>query len=233
MIKPPHSSHNSLPRIRAEKKDLLAMDPLKKVTLDGPEKFTYVSSLLSNEEREQLQLVLLNNIDVFAWSLSDMVGINPTMASHKLNIIPMTKPLRHKVRRFHPARHQIIQTEVDNLLRACFIREVKCLEWLANVVVVPKKGGKWRVCVDYTDLNEAYPKYSFPLLHIDQVVDAATGNEILLFLNYFSRYHQIPMHPIDSEKMTFITFHGLLFSSFHLYKSLVKSNLICKCTDHK
>ena len=64
------------------------MDPLEKVMLDGPEKFTYVSSLLSNEEREQLQLVLLNNIDVFAWSHSDIVGINLTMASHKLNIFP-------------------------------------------------------------------------------------------------------------------------------------------------
>ena len=77
------------------------------------------------------------------------------LASHKLNIIPATKPMRQKVRRFNPDRHQIIQTKVDNLLRAGFIREVKYNEWLANVVVVPKKGSKWRVCVDYTDLNEA------------------------------------------------------------------------------
>ena len=81
------------------------MDPLEKVTLDGLEKFTYVNSLLSNEEREQLQLIPLNNIDVFTWSHSDMVGINPTVASHKLNIIPTAKPVRQKVRRFHPARH--------------------------------------------------------------------------------------------------------------------------------
>ena len=86
-------------------RDSLAVDPLEKVTLDGPEKFTYISSLLSNEEREQLRLVLLNNIDVFAWSHSDMVGINPTVASHKLNIIPMAKLVRHKVRRFHLDRH--------------------------------------------------------------------------------------------------------------------------------
>ena len=63
------------------------MDPLEKVRLDGSEKFTYIGSLLSNEEREQLQLVLLNNIDVFPWSHSVMVGINPTVASKKLNII--------------------------------------------------------------------------------------------------------------------------------------------------
>ena len=86
------------------------MDPLEKVMLDEPEKFTYVSSLLSNEEREQLQLVLLNNIDIFVWSHSNMVEISPTVASHKLNIIPMARPVRQKVRRFHPDRHQIIQT---------------------------------------------------------------------------------------------------------------------------
>ena len=65
------------------------MDPREKVALDEPKKFTYVISLLSNEEREQLQLVLLNNINIFSWSHSDMVGINPTVASHKLNITPI------------------------------------------------------------------------------------------------------------------------------------------------
>ena len=81
------------------------MDPLEKVMLNGPEKFTYVSSLLSNEENEQLQLVLLNNIDALTWSHSNKVGINPTVVSHKLNIIPTAKPIRQKVRRFHPDHH--------------------------------------------------------------------------------------------------------------------------------
>ena len=94
----------------------MAKDPLEKVALDGPEKLMYISSLLSNEESEQLQLVMLNKIDVFAYSHSNMIGINPTLASNKLN---------KKVRCFHLARYQIIQTEVDNLLRAGFIREMK------------------------------------------------------------------------------------------------------------
>ena len=133
-----------------------------------------------------------------------MVGINPTVASHKLNIISTAKPMRQKVRRFHLYHHKIIQTEVDNLLRADFIREVKYSEWLANIVVVPKKGNKWRVCIDYTDLNEACPKDSFPLPHIDQIVDSAAGHVILSFLDTFSRYHQIPMHPPDVEKTTLL-----------------------------
>ena len=133
------------------------------MALDGLEKFTYVSSLLSGKEKRKRQRILLRNIDVFAWNHSDMTGIDLMLTSHKLNVIPSAKPVKQKVRRFYPNCHQIIQTKVANLLRVGFIREVKYPEWLANVVVVPKKGGKWRVCVDYTDLNEACPKDSFPL----------------------------------------------------------------------
>ena len=130
-------------------------------------------------------------------------------ASHKLNVLPSARPIRKKVRRFHPDCHQIIQAEVDNLLKAGLIREVKYPEWLANVVVVPKKGGKWRVCVDYTDLNDACPKDSFPLPRIDQIVDASVGHDMLSFLDAFSGYHQIPMYPPNVEKTSFITPHGL------------------------
>ena len=163
--------------------------------LDEPEKFTYASSLLIDDKKEKLRLALLSNIDVFSWSHSDMVGINPTVASHKLNIISTTNPVRQKVRHFHPDRHQIIQTEVDNLLREGFIREVKYLEWLANVVVVPKKREKWRV----TNLNESCPKDNFLLSYIDQIVDSAVGHGIPSLLNAFSRYYQIPMHPPDAK----------------------------------
>ena len=62
--------------------------------LEGLDKFTYVSTLLSNEEKEQLQHVLLGKVEVFIWSHSDMVGIDPTLASHKLNIIALAKPIR-------------------------------------------------------------------------------------------------------------------------------------------
>ena len=123
---------------------------------------------------------------MFTWNHSNMIRINPMLTSHKLNIIPAAKLVRQKVRRFYPGCHQIIQTEVDNILRASFIREVKYPEWLANVVVVPKKGGKWRVCVDYMDLNEAYSKESFPLSLIDHIVDASVGHEMLSSLDTFS-----------------------------------------------
>ena len=96
------------------------------------------------------------------------MGIHPSIASHRLNIFLSSRPVRQKVRRFHSDRQKIIQDEVDKLLEAGFIREVEYSEWLENVVVVPKKKGKWRVCVDYTNLNNACPKDSFPLLRINQ-----------------------------------------------------------------
>ena len=129
--------------------------------------------------------------------------------SHKLNVVSSARPIRQRVRCSHPDCYQVIQAEVDNLLKAGFIREVKYPEWLANVVVVPKKGGKWRVCVDYTDLNDTCPKDNFPLPRIDKIVDALVGHGMLSFLDAFSRYHQIPMYPRDAEKTSFITSHGL------------------------
>ena len=129
------------------------------------------------------------NADVFAWTHSDMTGISLAHASHKLNVIPVAKPVRQRVRCSHQDRHQIIQDEVDNLLKVGFIREVKYPEWLANVVVVPKKGGKWRVCVDYTDLNDACLKDNFPLPRIDQIIDTSAVHGMLYFLDAFSGYH--------------------------------------------
>ena len=187
----------------------MVVDPLESLLIGGPDRCTYVSSLLTEEERARLQEVLKANADVFTWTHSDMTGISPVNASHKLNVFPSAKPVRQRVRLFHPDRHQIIQAEVDNLMKVGFIKEVKYSEWLANVVVVPKKGGKWRVCIDYTDLNDACPKDSFPLPRIDQITDASIGHGMLSFLDAFSGYHQTPMYPPDVEKTSFITPHRL------------------------
>ena len=185
------------------------MDPLETVSLDGSNRCIYISTLLSKEEKAQLCQVIQFNVDVLAWTHADMPGISPVHASHKMNVAPSAETVRQKVRRFHPYRHLVIQTEVDNLLQNGFIRTVKYPEWLANVVVVPKKGNKWRVCVDYTDLNDACPKDSFPPPCIYHIVDASAGHDILSFLDAFSGYHQIPMHPPDAEKTSFIMPHGL------------------------
>ena len=78
-------------------------------------------------------------------------------------------------------------------------------EWLTNIVMVPKKNGKWRVLVDYSDLNGTCPKDSFSLPHIDQIVDAMANNDYLSFMDAYSGYNQIPMFPLDGVKTAFIT----------------------------
>ena len=83
------------------------------------------------------------------------------------------------------------------------------LEWLANVVMVKKNNGKWRMCVDFIDLNKAYPKDSFPLPKIDQLVDSIAGHKVLSFMDAFSGYNQIMMDEEDHEKTAFIASQGL------------------------
>ena len=99
--------------------------------------------------------------------------------------------------------------EADKLLAAKFIREVYYLKWLANVVMVTKANGKWRMCVDFTDLNMVCPKDSFPLPQINQLIDSTTGHKLLTFMDAFSGYNQIQMSKEDQKKTTFITSQGL------------------------
>ena len=90
-------------------------------------------------------------------------------------------------------------------MAAGFIWEVYYPEWLANVVLVKKANGNWRMCVDFTDLNKACPKDSFSLPRIDQLVDSTAGHKLLTFMDAFSGYNQIRMVKEDQEKTAFIT----------------------------
>jgi len=151
---------------------------------------------------------LKENASTFAWATSDMKGINPAITSHELNVDPTIKPIRQKRRKLGHDRSKAVNEEVERLLAAGSITEVRYPEWLANPVVVKKKNGKWRVCVDFTDLNRACPKDSYPLPHIDRLVESTAGNELLTFMDAFSGYNQIMMHPDDQEKTAFITDRG-------------------------
>ena len=94
----------------------MVVDPLETVSLDGSDICVYISTLFSEEEKAELCQVIQFNADVFAWTHADMPEISPVHASHKLNVAPSARPIRQKVRSFHPDRHSIIQTEVENLL---------------------------------------------------------------------------------------------------------------------
>ncbi|KAG8500352.1 hypothetical protein CXB51_004142 [Gossypium anomalum] len=101
-----------------------------------------------------------------------------------------------------------IKEEIKKQFNAGFLHGVNYLEWVANVVPVPKKDGKVRMCMDYRDLNKASPKDNFPLPHIDTLVDNTASYSLFSFMDGFSGYNQIKMHPEDMEKTTFITLWG-------------------------
>ena len=103
---------------------------------------------------------------------------------------------------------EVVREEVTRLKQAGIINEVFYPEWLANTVVVKKKSGKWRVCIDFADLNKACPKDPFPMPKIDQLVDATVGHPQMSFLDAFQGYHQIPLALDDQEKTGFVTLVG-------------------------
>ena len=137
-----------------------------------------------------------------------MGGIDPTVITHRLNTSPSFKPVKQKCRSFALERQKAINKEVSKLLQAEAIREVEYPEWLANVVLVKKENGKWRLYIDFTDINRACPKDSFPLPRIDLIVDATAGHELLSFMDAFSGYNLISMDPDDQEKTSFVTALG-------------------------
>ena len=92
---------------------------------------------------------------------------------------------------------------------AKFIQGVYYPKWLANMVMVKKANSKWRMCVDFTDLNKACPKNSYPLPRIDQLIDSTAVHKLLSFMDTFSRYKQIKMDEADQKKTSFVTSQGL------------------------
>ena len=137
-----------------------------------------------------------------------MVGIDPEVIVHQLQVDPDHRPVKQKRRKFAPEKNKVINEEIQKLIDIGSVKEVQYPDWLANVVVVKKKNGKWRVCIDFTDLNKACPKDSFPLPHIDMLVDATARHELLSFMDAYSGYNQILMHPDDQEKTAFVTERG-------------------------
>nr|CAN81302.1 hypothetical protein VITISV_024592 [Vitis vinifera] len=173
-------------------------------TTDQPRELR-IGSDLSSDERDSLIHLLRSYLDVFAWSYEDMPGLDPSIVQHLLPLLPHARPVKQKLRRLHPRWSLQVKEEIQKQLSVGFLSVVEYPEWLANVVPVPKKDGKVRVCVDFRDLNRASPKDDFPLPHIDMLVDSTAGHSMLSFMDGFSGYSQILMAPEDMEKTSFIT----------------------------
>ena len=139
-----------------------------------------------------------------------MPGIDPSIVQHEIKTYKNAKPVRQKLCPVNPRKAVDIKSEVEKLLKAGFIYPVPLIEWVSNPVLVDKKQGKIRVCIDFRDLNKACPKDNYPTPFIDQIIDECAGNEIFSFMDGFSGYNQMTIHPEDQHKTAFICPWGTL-----------------------
>jgi hypothetical protein len=194
------------PREEFQDRRVSPIEELEKVQIcSEAHQTTSIGTSMQPEEREKILATLKKNIDLFAWHPSDMPGIDETIITHKLSISPETKPVSQKKRKVGEERREAINEEVAKLKEAGFIEEIKYPSWLANVVMVKKANDKWRMCVDFTDLNKACPKDPYPLPNIDRLIDGASGYKMLNFMDAYSGYNQIKMNPADAPHTTFMT----------------------------
>jgi len=144
-------------------------------------------------------------MNAFAWSSVDMLEIDPDFLCHRLVMDERAKPVIQRRIKFNEEKCLIIREETLKLLAAGHVREIQYPKWLANVVLVKRANRKWRMCMNFTDLNKACPKDSYPLPNMDSLVDNASGCRLLSFLDAFSGYNQIRVHLKDESKIAFMT----------------------------
>ncbi|GKD05285.1 reverse transcriptase domain-containing protein [Tanacetum coccineum] len=174
-----------------------------------PDQEVAIGGTLSEKGRTELCSLLKENLDIFAWQPSDMTGVPRSIAEHRLNIREGYTPVRQKKKGQAPERAIAIQAEVQKLVEAWIMREVHYHDWLSNPVMVIKHDSSWRMCVDFTDLNNACPQDCYPLPEIDWKVKSLCGYPFKCFLDAYKGYHQIQMAESDEEKTAFHTSQGV------------------------
>ena len=167
-------------------------------------KFKFGSSL-GQEMQDQIAEVIARHMNAFAWSSADMPDMDPDFLCHRLTMDEKVRPVIQRRRKLNEERHSVVKEETQKLLKVGHIREIQYHEWLVNVVLVKKANRRWRMCVNFTDLNKVFPKDSYLLPSIDSLVDNTSRCQLLSFLYAFLGYNQICMHPRDKCKTTFMT----------------------------
>ncbi|XXG47440.1 hypothetical protein AAC387_Pa02g2086 [Persea americana] len=186
-------------------------DSVQKIDLGTPDNSrpVFISKNIKDDELPEYVSFLHEFVDCFAWSYIEMPGLDPKIAVHKLNLQENIKPVKQGQRRFRPVVMDKIEQEVQKLKNVGFIQEEQHPEWLANSIPVTKKNGQIRVCIDYRDLNNACPKDEFPLPIPEVMIDSTCRFERMTFMDGFSSYNQIKMHPEDERHTSFRTPFGV------------------------
>ncbi|GJZ58190.1 reverse transcriptase domain-containing protein [Tanacetum coccineum] len=140
-----------------------------------PEQLVTIGGGLSAECRHALIHTLRKNVDIFAWTPADMMGIPRAITEHSLDTYPHIEPKVQKKRSLAPDKRKVVTDEVNEWLKAGIIRRMRYPSWVSNPVLVKKVDGSWRMCIDFKDLNKACPKDLYPLPEIDWKIKWLTG----------------------------------------------------------
>ncbi|XP_074356705.1 uncharacterized protein LOC141696464 [Apium graveolens] len=175
----------------------------------NPEKTTRISKNLPDQLKKDITCLTREFSDIFAWDPKYMPGIPEVVGRHSLHISKHIRPVRQRHRTFSAEKRAAIDQEINRLLEAHFIEPIQFPTLISNVVLVKKSNGKWRMCIDYSDVNKACPKDFYPLPNIDQLIDVTSGNELLSFMDAFSGYNQIKMDSQDWQQTAFIIHRGV------------------------
>jgi hypothetical protein len=167
--------------------------------------FVKLSSSLINEQRAEYIELLKEFTDVFAWAYEDLKTYDTSIIEHKIPLKEEAKPFRQKLGQINPMLLPIMEREVKKLLDAQIIVPLRYSEWVANLVLVRKKSGEIRLCVDFRNLNRSSKKDNYPLPNMEQILQRVTGASRISMIDGFSGYNQISVMPEDREKTTFTT----------------------------
>jgi len=185
-----------------------------------------VNANLSAKELSKLLKVLKTNSKALGYSVDDLVGIHPQVCMHRIILEDDATPSKQPQRRLSPQLNEVVRLEVMKLYEAGIIYAISGSRWVSPVQIVPKKGGLtvvaneqgelittrpvtgWRICIDYLKLNAGTVKDHFPLPFIDQMLERLAKHEYFCFLDGYSGFFQIPIHPDDQEKTTFTCNYG-------------------------
>ncbi|MCO5549335.1 hypothetical protein L7F22_002804 [Adiantum nelumboides] len=182
-------------------------DEVEEISLGLQEKKVRINKLLLKQFKEALKALFLEFKNVFAWDHTEL-KVDASVCQHRIPLRLDARPLKLQRYRMNPNYAAKVKEEIDALLKAGFIAEVESSDWLFPIVVVPKKNGKLRICVDFRKLNEQTIKDPFPLPFTDTMLDQVAGHEMYSFLDGYSGYNQISLAKEDREKTAFITKWG-------------------------
>jgi hypothetical protein len=157
------------------------------------------------DEREKLTTLIREFKDVFAWSYEDLKAYQEDVIQHTIPLIDGTKPFRQKLRQMNPKVAPQVQKELQKMVEAGIIEPIRYSSWVSNPVIVRKKTGEIRICVDFINLNQASLKDNYPLPNMEYLLQRVTGAEMMSMLDGFSGYNQVLVKKDDQLKTAFTT----------------------------